>query len=186
MKKEVRVLGIDDAPFDKFKDPYTEIIGVMYRGGSFLDGVVSTKIRVDGKNATMKIIDMINRSKFKPQLQYIMFGGIAVGGFNVLDIAEIHKKTKIPVMVVIRRNPNIKRIHDVLIHLKKEDRFPVIQRAGPVIPLGDLYVQYKGMTHEEARKLLKITCTHAKFPEPLRVAHIIASGIKRGESKGQA
>ena len=44
IKKEIRVLGIDDAPFNKFKDKQVLVIAAFYRGGHFLDGVLSTKI----------------------------------------------------------------------------------------------------------------------------------------------
>jgi len=60
MKKEIRILGIDDAPFNKFKDRNTFIVGVVYRGGQFMDGVLSARIRVDGNNSTKKIAEMVN------------------------------------------------------------------------------------------------------------------------------
>jgi len=56
IKKEVRILGIDDAPFDLHKSKKTILIGVIFRGGSFLDGVLRTEIDIDGTNATKKII----------------------------------------------------------------------------------------------------------------------------------
>ena len=69
MKKEIRILGIDDSAFQKHVKKDILIIGTVFRGGQFLDGLVSTKIRVDGNNATKKITQMIEKSKFKPQLQ---------------------------------------------------------------------------------------------------------------------
>ena len=71
IKNEVRVLGIDDASFDKHNDKHTKIIGVMYRGGNFMDGVLTTEATVDGDDATDKIADMIIKSKFIKQLQFI-------------------------------------------------------------------------------------------------------------------
>ncbi|MBM3309562.1 MAG: DUF99 family protein, partial [Candidatus Altiarchaeales archaeon] len=47
IKPEVRILGLDDGPF-KQNDKKVLVVGVVFRGGSFLDGVVSTKVRVDG------------------------------------------------------------------------------------------------------------------------------------------
>jgi len=37
-----------------------------------------------------------------------------------------------------------------------------------------------------AAKIVRISATHSLIPEPLRIAHIIASGIKNGESHGRA
>ena len=89
VKKEIRVIGIDDAPFDKFNDSKVLIVGVVMRGGSWIDGILSTKVDVDGIDSTNRIIEMINKCKFKPQLQCIFLNGIAVAGFNVIDVKEL-------------------------------------------------------------------------------------------------
>ena len=115
IKKEIRVIGIDDSPFNKFKDKKILVVGVVMRGGLFVDGVLSTKVKVDGSDATDKITKMINKCKFKPQLQCIFLNGIAVAGFNVIDVKKLNKKTKIPVVVVIRDNPDIANIKKTLI-----------------------------------------------------------------------
>ena len=95
LKKEIRVIGIDDAPFDKFGKGNVMVVGTVFRGGQWLDGVLSTKVSIDGNNATAKIAEMINKSKFKPQLQCIFLDGIAVGGFNVIDVKHLSKKTEV-------------------------------------------------------------------------------------------
>ena len=122
MKKEIRIIGIDDAPFDKFKRGEVLVVATIFRGGSWLDGILSTKVRVDGSNSTSRLIEMINKCKFKPQLQAIILDGIALGGFNVIDIEKLNKKTKIPVIVVIRRMPDFKKIKETLVKLGKEKK----------------------------------------------------------------
>jgi len=108
IKKEIRVIGIDDSPYNK-NNKTNLIIGVVMRGGSWIDGILSTKVKVDGDDATTKIIKIINKCKFKTQLQCIFLDGIAVAGFNVIDIKELNQKTKIPVVVIIRKMPDIKK-----------------------------------------------------------------------------
>ena len=78
LKKEIRVIGIDDSPFNKFKKGKVLVVGTVFRGGLFLDGVLSTKVNIDGNDSTKKITEMINKCKFKPQLQCIFLDGIAV------------------------------------------------------------------------------------------------------------
>ena len=39
---------------------------------------------------------------------------------------------------------------------------------------------------EEARQIIKIAATRGLMPEPIRLAHLIASGIVEGESRGRA
>ena len=186
LKKEIRVIGIDDSPFNKFKDKNILVVGVVMRGGSWIDGILSTKVAVDGDDATKKLIEMINKCKFKPQLQCIFLDGIAVGGFNVIDVQELSKKTKLPVVVVIRRRPNIKNIKKTLIKINKKNKIKLIEKAGNIIQVDDIFVQLTGIDLEEARKILKVVCTRSLIPEPLRLAHLIAQGVVFGESKGRA
>lgn len=186
IKKEIRVLGIDDAPFDKFKEKSTFIVGTFFRGGSFIDGILSRKIRIDGRNSTKKIIEMIKQSKFKPQLQAILLDGIAFGGFNVVDITKIYKETKIPVIVVMRTYPNFPKIERALKKLNKKDKIKLLRKAGEIHKVNKIHIQVYGMSLQKAKQVIKITTTHAHIPEPIRIAHIIASGIKEGESRGKA
>lgn len=186
VKKEIRVIGIDDSPFNKFKDKKILVVGVVMRGGSWIDGILSTKVDVDGDDSTKKIAEMINKCKFKPQLQCIFLDGIAVGGFNIIDVQELNKKTKLPVMVIIRRHPDIEKIKKTLTKIKKQQKIKLIEKAGEVIKLDNIFVQLTGIDLEKARKILKIVCTRSLIPEPIRLAHLIASGITVGESKGRA
>jgi|TARA_Y100000031_G_C8151007_1_gene352348 hypothetical protein len=186
MKKEIRVMGIDDAPH-KFKGKGNVLVlGSIFRGGSFLDGIVSTKISIDGNNSTSKLIEMINNCKFKSQLQCIFLDGIALGGFNVIDIKELSKKTKIPVIVIIRKKPNLTNIKRILTRLNKKNKVKLIEKAGSIIPIGKIYIQLTGLSLEKAKDILKITCTRSNIPEAIRYSHIIAGGIATGESKGKA
>ncbi len=185
LKKEIRVLGIDDAPFDKFRGKETMLIGTFFRGGSFIDGIVSTKVKVDGNDATGKIVSLVKKSKFCPQLRAIMLDGIAVGGFNVVDIARVHQETGIPVIVVIRRYPDIKNVEQVLIKLGKKSKIKLLRKAGAVHSAGKIFIQFAGITLEEAEEIIRITTSRSHIPEPIRVAHIIASGITYGESRGK-
>ncbi|MBS3106006.1 DUF99 family protein [Candidatus Woesearchaeota archaeon] len=186
VKKEIRVIGIDDSPFNKFKDKKILVVGVVMRGGSWVDGILSTKVAVDGNDATKKLIEMVNECKFKPQLQCIFLDGIAVAGFNVVDVQKLNKKTKLPVVIVIRRKPNIKNIKKTLIKINKQNKIKLIEKAGNVIQVNDIFIQLTGIDLEEAKKILKIVCTRSLIPEPIRLAHLIAQGVVFGESRGRA
>lgn len=186
VKDEIRVIGIDDSPFDKFKDSKVLVIGVVMRGGSWVDGVLSAKVDVDGNDSTSRMISMINRCKFKPQLQCIFLDGIAVAGFNVIDIQELNKKTKLPVVIVIRKKPDIANIKKTLIKINQKDKTKLIDKAGEIFKIGDIFVQSIGIEIGDLRKILKVVCTRSFVPEPIRLAHLIGQGIILGESKGGA
>lgn len=186
LKKEVRILGIDDAAFDKFKDRYALVVGVLFRGGEFLDGVITTRVAVDGKNSTSKLIELVNKTKFKPQIQCIMIDGIAFGGFNVIDIVRLHTSTKIPVIVVMRDYPDIPNIIRILKKLKMDPKIRLLKKAGDIIRVDNIHIQFYGLTREKAISFLKLAIKRGNIPEPLRVAHLIGQGIILGESRGKA
>jgi endonuclease V-like protein UPF0215 family len=173
-KKEIRILGIDDAPFDKFRDKETMIIGTIFRGGQFLDGLLTTTVDIDGEDATLKVIELIRNSKFRGQLRAIMLDGIAVGGFNIINIKTLYRETKIPVIVIMRDQPDMQQKVKLIEQLEKPKK------------IDDIYIQYEGLSLKDAINIIKISCTHSNIPEPIRIAHIIGQGIVFGESKGRA
>jgi uncharacterized protein len=185
MKPEIRVLGIDDGPHD-FNTKEVLVIGAFFRGGKMLDGILSTKIKKDGYNATHKLISMINNSKFKPQLRAILLDGIALGGFNVIDIQALGKKINIPVIVIMREYPNKPKMFKALNKINQSEKINLIEKAGEIFKINNIHIQFTGASFEQAKEIIKITTTYADIPEPLRIAHIIASGIVKGESYGRA
>lgn len=187
IKAEIRVLGIDDAPFEKDMDKEVLVVGTIFRGGTVLDGLLSCKVTVDGHDATAKLIAMINRSHHKPQLQLIMLKGVALGGFNVIDVKTLSRKTGLPVLVVIKHKPDFRAIARALSHFPDGSaRLALMRAAGKIEAVGKLLMQRTGITRERAAKVIQLTATRGLIPEPLRVAHIIASGVVLGESRGRA
>ncbi len=191
IKRELRILGIDDGPFKLHKKGTTVLVGTVFRSGFWLDGLLTTKIKVDGLDATRKILEMINKSRHKVQLRVVMLDGLTVGGMNFIDIQKINEETELPVIVVNRKRPRFEKIRNALKHFKDaKKRWKFIEKAGEMqqVNLGNhnLYIQIAGIKLEDAQRILKLSCTRAKIPEPLRVAHLIAAGIVKGESKGRA
>jgi len=105
MKRQIRILGIDDAPFT-FNDDITSIIGVVMRGGEYLECVLRRQITIDGTEATNVVIEMIRQTRHRPQVKTIMLDGVTLGGFNIVDIIKIYETTKIPVITITRDKPD--------------------------------------------------------------------------------
>lgn len=188
MKKEIRVLGLDDAPFEK-GDREVLVIGTFFRGGNWMDGVLSTKAEVDGDDATLKLIGLVNKSKFKEQLQALLLDGIALGGFNVINIESLHKHTGIPVIVVVRKMPDFFRLEKTLKKLGMEKKYNLMEKAGKPVEVrlkkGKIFIQSAGLDREETEKIINVCCTRSYMPEAIRAAHLIGAGIVKGESKGK-
>jgi hypothetical protein len=184
IKPEIRVLGVDDGVFIPHSKALVPVVGVVFRGGYWLDGVMHTRIKVDGFDATKKIASMIIHSPHYKQLRVIMLNGITFAGFNVVDIKKLYSRTKLPVIAVTRDKPNFTEIHEALTHLpKSEQRWKAIMSASEIFEAytrsksEKIYVQSCGLMEEDTRKILKLTSTRSNIPEALRVAHLIASGV---------
>jgi len=186
VKPEIRVLGIDDGVFIPHSKKLADVVGVVFRGGYWLDGFMHTRVQVDGMDATEKLEEMITKSPHYPQLRVIMLNGITLAGFNVVDIAELHRKLKLPIIAVTRDKPDLEDVRKALQNLPEaEKRWKAIELAGRIIRVyvrqGEepIYVHAIGISEETAKTILKNTSTRSNIPEPLRVAHIIASGLQQ-------
>jgi endonuclease V-like protein UPF0215 family len=184
VKPEIRVLGVDDGVFTPHLKGFALIVGVVFRGGYWLDGVMHTKVKVDGLDATGKIASMIVHSPHYKQLRVIMLDGVTCAGFNVIDIKKLYEETKLPVMAVTREKPNFTEIRQALKNLShSERRWEAISGTGELFEVctrsksARVYMQMAGICEEDARKILQMTSTRSNIPEALRVAHLIASGI---------
>jgi endonuclease V-like protein UPF0215 family len=190
IKQEIRILGVDDSPFPPHTTEEVMLVGTVFRAGNWLDGVLSTHILGDGKDATEKISDMVKNSRNLGQLGVIMLDGITFGGFNLVNIRKIFESTGVPVIVIMRKIPNFERIKKALKRFDDwEDRWVNVIEAGHVYKVENsepIYMQIHGIEKEDAEDIIRISTTRSAIPEPLRVAHIIAAGITTGESKGSA
>ena len=182
IKPEIRVLGIDDGKFIPHTQGNTLVIGVVFRGGRSLDGVMHTTIAIDGLDATEKLTAMINGSPHKNQLRLVMLNGMTFGGFNLVDIRKLYINTGLPVITITQDKPDLDAMHDALKHLPDTElRWQIVLNAGIIHEVTNkgvkLYIGIVGITLKDSLSVLDATSTRSSLPEPLRVAHLIASGI---------
>jgi endonuclease V-like protein UPF0215 family len=177
-------VGVDDGVFTPHVKGFAPLIGVVFRGGYWLDGVMSTRVEVDGFDSTAKIGSMVLNSRHYEQLRVIMLDGVTFAGFNVVDIRKLNAETGLPVIAVTREKPNLKDIREALKNLpQSEKRWSAVLNAGKILEMSTrsrkekVYIEMCGILEEDAEKIVKLTSTRSSVPEPLRVAHLVASGI---------
>ncbi len=187
IKPQIRILGIDDSALISEK---VTIIGAFFRGGGQLDGVLKSEITKDGMDATDIITEMVRNSKYYSQIRVLMLDGATYAGFNPVDIKKIFEEINIPVIVFMRSYPDFEKIRLALEHLpEKEERWEIIRRAGKIYKIAQenpVFIQLCGIDEKSAVELVRMTSMHGNIPEPLRVAHLIATGVVLGESTGKA
>lgn len=193
IKREIRVLGVDDGVFVPHVKGSALVVGVVFRGGFWLDGVMHTSVEVDGFDSVDKIASMVLASPHYKQLRVIMLDGITFAGFNVVDIRVLNEKTRLPVIAVTREKPDLEEIHTALRNLPcSQKRWNAFLHAGKMVAVSTtrgnekVYMCVAGILEEDAAKIMQITSTRSNIPEPLRVAHLIASGISSGTMEFQS
>jgi endonuclease V-like protein UPF0215 family len=184
------VLGIDDGGFVPRTKGTVDVVGVVYRGGYWFEGVMRAEITIDGLDATEKIAAMIESSPYYRELRIVVLDGVTFAGFNVVDISKLSRRVELPVISVARKKPDLEEIRSVLKNLPDfEIRWRAMENAGKIFEVetrkgeNPVYMHIAGILREDAEKIMKKTSTRSLIPEALRVAHIIASGLTRSREK---
>lgn len=190
MKPHLRVLGIDDSAFS-FSEKDVVVVGAVVRMPNYLEGVLKTTAEVDGTDATDRLQEMIGKSRYAENLAAILIDGIAVGGFNVIDIEALHENLGIPVATITRDDPDLKSMETAL-----KAKFPDWKSRYDLIVRRELhmletehkpvYVQVVGEELGNIAEIISKSTVLGALPEPIRIAHLIATAIKTGESHGRA
>jgi endonuclease V-like protein UPF0215 family len=192
----LNVVGFDDGPFLREHRGQVLLVGAVC-SRTRLDGVISGRITRDGSNATRRMIELVQRSQFVHHIRAVMLQGIAVGGFNVVDVVTLSAELGVPVLVIARKAPDLVAVRRALFSdappvrprvRGAAEKWRLVERAGAIEPLPAqrLWVQRVGLSLEAARRLVVATTLHGNLPEPLRLAHLIAGGIVTGKSRGRA
>lgn len=181
------VIGFDDAPFPRTHRGDVTLVGVIC-ARTRLDGVLTGKVRRDGANAASTMVAMLRGSQFRGHVRAVVLQGIAVAGFNVVDLHALHAALGLPVVAIARRPPDYASMRRALFARVSgaERKWRLIEAAGPMEKLRGVWVQRVGITRDHARELLAATTLHGNLPEPLRLAHLIAGAIATGRSHGGA
>ncbi len=190
MKQLIRQIGFDDGFFRR-SDKETVLIGTVVRGNNLVEGFLFNRVLIDGDEVTDTLVKLINESKFKDTLRVIFSKGITFGGFNVLDIKRLNKETNLPVIVILRKEPDMEKIEEALTYTSNpEKRLSLMKRAGRIYsierPRGKLLFQKSGIKKKDAKEIIEISIRTGNIPESLRISHLVASAIKLGESRRRA
>lgn len=171
-------IGIDDAPFRPGWRGDVELIGAVCSGPR-LDGVLRTRVRRDGANATERIAAMIECSRYREHLHLVLLQGIAVAGFNVVDIRGLSGRLGLPVVAVARKVPDLDAVRRALLTRVPGGarKWRLIERAGPPQAAAGVWLQCAGIGLGLAAEAVARLAVHGRIPEPLRLAHLIAGGL---------
>ena len=178
VKDEIRVLAIKDVPLEDPSKPLW-VIGVVFRGGYWLDGVMRTQIPSEEFDATQSLVDMIKSSPHYDQIRVIMLDDILLGGQKVVDINELYEKTLKPVIVLMEKRPSYEN-RQSLRETKGGLLLEILETMGEGIELsfgerGKRFMWSTGLSSRIAERIVRRTTRDDDMPEAMRVAKLISS-----------
>lgn len=181
----MHAIGFDDAPFAREHRGDVAVFGTVYARQT-LHGVVSGRVRRDGRNSTAELARLVAASGAAEHLHLILLQGVALAGFNVVDAPTLRVLTGLPVLILARRPPDLERIRHVLLTRVPGgiSKWRLIEALGPMEPCRGVWVQRVGLSLGQAEAALAALTVTGRIPEPLRAAHLIAGGVTRGSSRG--
>ena len=182
----LRAVGFDDAPFARRRGGRAHVAGVVCAGTRF-EGMVWGHLRQDGWDATATLARLLLGGKFLPQIHLVLLDGISFGGFNVVDLPSLAGRVGRPCVAVLRRPPDLAAVERALRRLPRpERRLGLLERAGPVHARPPFHFQVAGATPDDAGAALRRLTDRGNVPEALRLAHLVGSAVRRGESGRRA
>jgi endonuclease V-like protein UPF0215 family len=180
------VLGVDDAPFEKYQSSPVPIVGVTMEGHEVIESVALGKFPVDGACATEYLATWISGLRVRPTLQAVILGGITIAGLGLVDMTLLAEWLRLPVLVATPHNPAHSDLADALRAAGLHDRLAVLERIPQAYGVAEgLYLAHAGISRFEAERVVKATLAKARLPEPLRVAHLVSQAIVLRESRGR-
>lgn len=205
VKSQIRTLGIDDSRF-RFKEGRAHLVAVQMRGHDVVEATLTDSVEVDGWDATDAIIRLVlqapafrerdyvsvegrrpepleKRAEESRGLHAVLIDGLTVGGFNVIDVERVYEATRVPILAVTTRNPDLGRIHRALERNFEDwpERFKIFERNRVTsVRLGSytLHGHIAGVHPTRAADILAaVTKPGHRVPEPIRVADSFASAM---------
>lgn len=174
-----RSISFDDGYFSEFKGKVL-VVGVVMRGSEIVENVVAGQVTVDGDDATKVIVDLVE--SIPQKLNVIFSDGVSLGGFNVVDLEQVHKKTGVPVISITRKKPDLESIKKAIENTpNSQKKWEILLSNGPLFKYEKIFFQFCGTSRKEAELLIKES-SKSNIPEGLRLAHMIASGVSRSGS----
>ena len=151
--------------------------------------VVLKLMTIDGLDGTEIFLDTANEILHgRRTLDLVLLAGITYCGFNIIDPVVIHETLNVPVIVVTDKPPNDEAVEKALrAHFRDyEVRLRILQRFRRCTSIvrveylnTQLYLQPLGLAVDKAVEYIKSLMLKSGYPEPLRLAKLIASTIGR-------
>ena len=160
--------------------------GIVMSTDLVIDGFVFGHSTVGGNDATDVILSMYERLG-RPDVSFLLISGIVISLYNIVDVKRISEKIGLPVIGVTYKDSE--GIEDAIKHhFPKSYESKLVEYSAlgerekiTLHTSHDLYIQNEGCTITEATQLLNKLTLQGSFPEPLRIAQMLANTLLKAK-----
>ena len=179
-KKGLRGLAIAESFTQNSKK--SVLAGIVIRRDFVIDGFVFGNSTLEGDDATDVILSMYKKLQ-RPDISYLLISGIIISMYNIVDLKQISKSLNIPVIGVTYKESE--GIDDAIKHhfpnsyeAKLKEYKELGDREQITLHTSyDVYVRKEGCSISDVKHLLNELTLQGSFPEPLRVAQLLAKAL---------
>ncbi len=179
-KKGLRGLSIAESFTQNSKK--SVLVGVVMRRDFIIDGFVFGNSTLEGDDATDVILSMYKKLD-RSDISYLLVSGIIISMYNIIDLKKISEALNIPVIGVTYKDS--KGIDDAIKHhfpnsyeTKLKEYQELESREQITLHTShNVYVRKEGCSISDVKHLLNELTLQGSFPEPLRVAQLLAKTI---------
>lgn len=176
-KRGIRALGV--AECFRLGAAKSDLAGVVLRSDLVVDGAVFGHATVGGDDATLAVIEMYHRLN-RGDINVIILGGAVISLFNIIDVEEVFKDTKVPTICVtfeesegleypIRRRFPESWVKKLEAYRRLGGRDQITLKTGYSI-----YVRGAGIDSASSKRVLDKFTLQGSVPEPIRLAKMLA------------
>ncbi|MFP3283602.1 MAG: DUF99 family protein [Nitrososphaeria archaeon] len=182
-KRGIRCLGVAES-FRLGGLPRSIFAGVVMRKDLFVDGASLSTATVGGDDSTDAVLELY-RGLRRDDIGVIMISGAVVSWFNVIDPERIWEEAGRPVLVLTyRTSRGLEAAIRARFGDRWEEKLDAYRRLGPrekvQLHTGfPVYVRAVGLGAREAAKVLNDFTAQGRYPEPVRVAGLLARAALR-------
>ncbi|MCI4461332.1 MAG: DUF99 family protein [Thaumarchaeota archaeon] len=182
-KKGVRCLGVAES-FRLGGPPKSVFAGVVMRKDLLIDGAALSLATVGGDDATDAVLDLYGQLA-REDVGFLMVSGAIVSWFNFVDPERIWRETGRPVIVLTyRASRGLEGVIRSRFGDRWEEKLEAYRRLGPrervELHTGfRVYVRSAGLSDREVVRALNDFTIQGRYPEPVRVAGLLARAALR-------
>lgn len=181
-KKGIRVLGIAES-FRKGMDR-SILAGVVMRKDLVVDGIAFSRPKLEGNDATERVLELYKRLERK-DVNVIMVSGAIISLYNIIDLERVYENLKVPLISLsykeskglvgaIKKHFSNSWMEKVEMYRKLGKRESVYLKTGKKI-----FIRRFGLEKDEAKEIIDAFLLQGRYPEPVRVAGLLARAVLR-------